>query len=282
MEQGTFDFALAKAPAPTKLCACGCGGPAPIAKNTIRAKGHVKGQPLRFIDGHSSRFRSAQLAAQRALEVPREVKLCECGCGEPAPIAARTSARWGHVQGQPMRFIRGHSARLTAASYTDALNIADVLPGVQLCGCGCGLPAPIAKQNNPERGHVRGLPERFIRGHQRAAPGESAFNGLLRGYKASAAKHGLAWGLSDDEFRHLTQLNCHYCGVAPSATRKAQVRSSGDFIYNGVDRVDSARPYEPSNVVTACKHCNYAKRDLSYGDFAAWVARVASRLLKAA
>lgn len=36
------------------------------------------------------------------------VKLCECGCGEPAPIATKTNNRWGHVQGQPVRFIRGH------------------------------------------------------------------------------------------------------------------------------------------------------------------------------
>jgi hypothetical protein len=36
------------------------------------------------------------------------IKLCECGCGKPAPIATQTKKKWGHVQGQPMRFIRGH------------------------------------------------------------------------------------------------------------------------------------------------------------------------------
>lgn len=36
-------------------------------------------------------------------------KLCECGCGQPAPIAKKTSARQGHVQGQPTRFRRGHT-----------------------------------------------------------------------------------------------------------------------------------------------------------------------------
>jgi hypothetical protein len=38
-------------------------------------------------------------------------KLCECGCGEPAPIAAKTSARLGHIQGQPVRFVCGHATR---------------------------------------------------------------------------------------------------------------------------------------------------------------------------
>lgn len=35
-------------------------------------------------------------------------KLCECGCGNPAPIAKRSHSTWGWVKGQPMRFLRGH------------------------------------------------------------------------------------------------------------------------------------------------------------------------------
>jgi hypothetical protein len=37
------------------LCACGCGQPAPIAKRTNTAKGHVKGQPCRFRQGHGAK-----------------------------------------------------------------------------------------------------------------------------------------------------------------------------------------------------------------------------------
>jgi hypothetical protein len=36
-----------------KLCGCGCGWPAPIASKTYSAKGHVKGQPVRYISGHN-------------------------------------------------------------------------------------------------------------------------------------------------------------------------------------------------------------------------------------
>ena len=39
-----------------KLCECGCGKPAPIATATSKAKGHVKGKPLRFINGHSGKI----------------------------------------------------------------------------------------------------------------------------------------------------------------------------------------------------------------------------------
>lgn len=40
------------------------------------------------------------------------VKLCECGCGRPAPIATKTRTKLGHVKGQPIRFIRGHCGTL--------------------------------------------------------------------------------------------------------------------------------------------------------------------------
>lgn len=38
--------------------------------------------------------------------------LCECGCGQPAPIARATDNRKGIVKGQPLRFIHGHNSRL--------------------------------------------------------------------------------------------------------------------------------------------------------------------------
>ena len=40
------------------------------------------------------------------------IKLCECGCGEPAPIAKRNDHALGYVKGQPKRFRKGHAARL--------------------------------------------------------------------------------------------------------------------------------------------------------------------------
>lgn len=37
--------------------------------------------------------------------------LCECGCGEPAPIAQYTCRRDGYVKGEPLRFISQHHCR---------------------------------------------------------------------------------------------------------------------------------------------------------------------------
>ena len=45
---------------------------------------------------------------QLPLEFP---KLCECGCGEPAPIADKNHTATGMIKGQPRRFIFGHHMR---------------------------------------------------------------------------------------------------------------------------------------------------------------------------
>lgn len=36
-------------------------------------------------------------------------KLCECGCGNPAPIAPFSNKRRGWVKGEPLRFVHGHN-----------------------------------------------------------------------------------------------------------------------------------------------------------------------------
>lgn len=38
-------------------------------------------------------------------------RLCECGCGLPAPLARKTVSRLGHVKGQAMRFVQNHHGR---------------------------------------------------------------------------------------------------------------------------------------------------------------------------
>lgn len=43
---------------------------------------------------------------------PNPSGLCQCGCGQPAPIASRSDSRKGWVMGQPVRFIAGHYAHV--------------------------------------------------------------------------------------------------------------------------------------------------------------------------
>ena len=44
--------------------------------------------------------------------------MCQCGCGQPAPIAKQNHAVRGWVKGQPMRYVAGHQPRPgTAVKY---------------------------------------------------------------------------------------------------------------------------------------------------------------------
>lgn len=39
-------------------------------------------------------------------------KLCECGCGQRTSFATEVNKKWGHIPGQPMRFVAGHRANV--------------------------------------------------------------------------------------------------------------------------------------------------------------------------
>jgi len=39
------------------------------------------------------------------------VTMCECGCGEPAPVASFTDRARGYEKGKPRRFVNGHQNR---------------------------------------------------------------------------------------------------------------------------------------------------------------------------
>ncbi len=43
-----------------------------------------------------------------------KIKLCECGCGKPAPISKENRTRNGYIKGQPTRFIKGHGSRVVS------------------------------------------------------------------------------------------------------------------------------------------------------------------------
>lgn len=57
---------------PYGCCQCGCGQRAPIARDSNRHEGRVKGKPLRFIHGHNGRGRTrvSWRAEDRGYETP--------------------------------------------------------------------------------------------------------------------------------------------------------------------------------------------------------------------
>ncbi len=97
---------------------------------------------------------------------------------------------------------------------------------------------------------------------------------VFKGYRSNAPRRGLAWQLTEEEFFTLAACHCYYCGVEPSTVRKSS--RNGEFVYNGIDRVDNFMGYVSSNVVPCCSVCNHAKATMSQGDFLAWIDRLVS------
>lgn len=103
--------------------------------------------------------------------------------------------------------------------------------------------------------------------------GEAAINSIYLVYKNGAKYRNLTFELSKDKFKELINCSCHYCGMPPSNEYKSRY-SSGNYKYNGLDRINSHLGYTEDNVVTSCYFCNRLKGALSYGDFLDWIERI--------
>lgn len=113
---------------------------------------------------------------------------------------------------------------------------------------------------------------------KRAKPkGEAAFKFCFWNYKYWAKKRGLSWKLSKEQFRNLTTSNCFYCGKVPSQKKK-QRNFNGEYVYNGIDRVDNTKGYIVENCVSCCKICNYMKRALTQQEFFNHINQIAKYL----
>ncbi|KKN65322.1 hypothetical protein LCGC14_0483050 [marine sediment metagenome] len=103
--------------------------------------------------------------------------------------------------------------------------------------------------------------------------GEAAYNQLYHNNKRSAKLRGHNWNLRKQDFKSLTQMQCYYCGIEPSQIYHNK-ELNGDYLYNGVDRIDNNLGYIYGNVLPCCKTCNYVKSNQSMREFQAWIDRL--------
>ena len=98
-------------------------------------------------------------------------------------------------------------------------------------------------------------------------------------YKANAIRRKLEWDLTLEQFAEITKKDCHYCGAKPNNIAIGK-GCNGDYIYNGIDRIDNNKGYTIDNIVPCCKICNYAKRKLTLQEFQDWVEKIYNRIFK--
>ena len=130
---------------------------------------------------------------------------------------------------------------------------ANLIQGTKSCGC-------FAKELISLRGKQKHLPQ-----------GEASFNAIFYYYKRNAAIRNYAFALKKEEFKEFVTGKCHYCGASESNLKKTR-EATGNFAYNGIDRVDNTKGYNKDNCVSCCKICNRMKLTMTQKEFAKWIA----------
>ncbi len=108
--------------------------------------------------------------------------------------------------------------------------------------------------------------------------GMASFNQVWYRYNSHARHRNLTFELTKDEFKNFTKQNCYYCGVEPKQIQTS-LGMNGEYIYNGVDRIDSNLGYNMGNCVACCGRCNEAKMSENQTDFINWIEKVYKNLL---
>ena len=145
-----------------------------------------------------------------------------------------------------------------------------------LCRCECG------KEKNITKGHL-------ISGNTKSCGclkkelkslslGLASMRRVIAQYKINAKKRKLEWNLTEKQVAKITKMNCYFCGATPNNVVN-QKTSNGEYIYNGLDRIDNIKGYTIDNVVPCCKRCNMAKNDQTLQEFKDWIKKVSERML---
>lgn len=143
-----------------------------------------------------------------------------------------------------------------------------------LCQCDCGNKL-ITRGSGLRDGHMVSCGcRRDEMLHANTLPyGQAAINQLYGTYRNSARLRGLCWELSPEDFRWLTSQPCHYCGASPFQVC-GDNGLNGQYVYNGLDRMNNDEGYTIENVVPCCGPCNRMKGTMSRMEFLELVKKI--------
>jgi hypothetical protein len=92
---------------------------------------------------------------------------------------------------------------------------------------------------------------------------KGVYNKVWQSYRTKAKKRNIKFELTREQFENLIEQPCHYCNQIINKLTHYEK----EFIYSGVDRMDSNLGYNKENCVPCCKICNRSKSDMSYEKF---------------
>jgi 5-methylcytosine-specific restriction endonuclease McrA len=91
--------------------------------------------------------------------------------------------------------------------------------------------------------------------------------------KSRSKKRRNKFDLEYETFKKLALGSCYYCGACGS---NACMFHGKSLPHCGIDRIDSSKGYEESNIVSCCRVCNTAKLNMNVDDFRKWVRKIYS------
>lgn len=105
--------------------------------------------------------------------------------------------------------------------------------------------------------------------------GEASANERFGAYKRGAARRGLEFALTKQQFLKIVSEPCVYCGATKTEVyRSSNPRRHGEFRYTGIDRYDNSKGYTAENCVPCCTKCNRIKLDMSADDMLAQLRKI--------
>lgn len=134
------------------------------------------------------------------------------------------------------------------------------------CKCTCGKIA-LMIACNLKSGHSKGCKNCSAR-ERSLEYGRAAKNRLFSEYKRGARDRGYCFDLSFEKFVEICEQNCVYCNTPPYKIKQPGIcYQSGNWTYNGIDRIDNEDGYTESNCVACCTICNWMKMDTNKDEF---------------
>ena len=108
---------------------------------------------------------------------------------------------------------------------------------------------------------------------------ERAFRAIAHKYSNMAQSRNIKFHLTREDMASLWGANCYYCDSEP-LNRLRIVKTKVDVLYQGIDRVDSCKPYIIDNCVPCCKSCNVSKLDKTQENFYSHIEKIYFNLKK--
>lgn len=194
----------------------------------------------------------------------------------------------GSIQGKIQNLRLKKKFAVSIGAKINRLTITNVLEsGLYECLCKCGKTIEVEKGRfyGPEAIKSCGCHKKIAKqliSIKDILPEIYSFRFLYARYLNNAKVGRHLFTLDFEQFIDIVKQNCSYCGIEPrpfNAVSKQKTKTEDEkqkysIFANGIDRVNSDIGYTAYNTVTACKECNYAKKEMSLNEWNSYLDRI--------